>query len=45
MDNEGDVGRCPALVIDNNNNAYISYYEMMSYTSGYIKVAKWGGDA
>ena len=30
MDSEGDAGRYPALVIDNNNNAYISYYEMMS---------------
>ena len=30
VDSEGDVGRYPALVIDNNNNAYISYYEMMS---------------
>ena len=45
VDSEGDVGRYPALVIDNNNNAYISYYEMMSNTSGYIKVAKWGGEA
>jgi len=30
VDSEGDVGCYPALVIDNNNNAYISYYEMMS---------------
>ena len=45
VDSEGDVGRYPALVIDNNNNAYISYHEMMSNTSGYIKVAKWGGEA
>ena len=45
VDSEGDVGRYPALVIDNNNNAYISYYEMMSNTSGYTKVAKWGGEA
>jgi hypothetical protein len=43
VDSEGDAGRYPALVIDNNNNAYISYYEMMSNTFGYIKVAKWGG--
>jgi len=33
-DSEGDVGRYPALIFDNNNNAYISYYEMMSNTSG-----------
>jgi len=45
VDSEGDVGRYPALVIDNNNNAYISYYKMISNTSGYIKVAKWGGEA
>ena len=45
VDSEGDVGRYPALVIDNNNNAYISYHEMMSNMSGYIKVAKWGGEA
>jgi hypothetical protein len=45
VDSEGDVGRYPALVIDKNNNAYISYYEMMTNTSGYIKVAKWDGEA
>ena len=42
MDSEGDVGRYPVLVIDNNNYAYISYYEMMSNTSVYSKVVKWG---
>ncbi|MCH8280453.1 MAG: DUF3179 domain-containing protein [Chloroflexi bacterium] len=45
VDSEGDVGRYPFLALDKQDNAIISYFERISDTTGYIKVARWDGNA
>ena len=44
VDSEGDVGRYPSLVVDKTDNPSISYYERISESEGYIKIARWDGD-
>ena len=43
VDAEGDVGRFPSLALDVQGNAIITYYERLSPTEGYVKLARWDG--
>lgn len=43
MDSRGDVGRFPSLVLDEQGNPAVSYYEREGPTNGYIKYAAWDG--
>ncbi len=45
VDAEGDVGRFPSLVLDDRDNAIITYYERLSPTEGYVKLARRDGGA
>ena len=43
VDSAGDVGRYPFLVVDKQGNPSISYFERMSQSTGYVKIARWDG--
>ena len=43
VDSEGDVGRFPSLVLDQQGNPTVSYYEAVGRDVGYIKLARWDG--
>ena len=43
VDSGGDVGRFPSMVLDEQGNPAVSYYEFESPTSGHIKFAAWDG--
>lgn len=43
VDSEGDVGRFPFLTLDSQDNPIISYFEKVTDTSGYFKLARWDG--
>ena len=43
VDSDGDVGRFPTVVLDSQGNPVISYYEKVSKSEGYIKLARWDG--
>ena len=43
VDTEGDVGRFAFLTLDSQDNPVISYYEKVTDSSGYFKVARWDG--
>ena len=43
VDNEGDVGRFPSLVLNEMGGLAVTYYEVDTPTTGYIKYAIWDG--
>ena len=45
VDSQGDVGRYASMALDSQGNPAISYYEASGNSSGYIKLARWNGNA
>ncbi len=43
VDSAGDVGRYPSLALDQDGNPVVSYYQILSESSGAIKLARWDG--
>ena len=43
VDDAGDTGRFPSMVLDQQDNPLISYYAPTGSTAGTIKLARWNG--
>ena len=43
VDTQGDVGRFPSLVLDQQDNPAVSYFQWDSGRTGSIKFARWNG--